>query len=59
MLREEYAQVTNQEQEDAFKAKVRDMVNAQTPDEMMASLAAIDKRITELILMCRCANIFS
>ncbi|MBF0649195.1 hypothetical protein IR083_10215 [Dysgonomonas sp. GY75] len=50
-LREEYAQVTNQEQEDVFKAKVRDMVKSQTPDEAMATLRAIDKRITELILI--------
>ncbi|MDR2004230.1 MAG: hypothetical protein LBQ74_14465 [Prevotella sp.] len=47
-LKEEYLQVTNQEQEDAFKTRVRNMVKSQTPDEAMATLRAIDNRISEI-----------
>lgn len=47
-LRKEYLRITNQEQEDAFKAKVRAIIKSQTPDEAMATLKAIDKRLVEL-----------
>jgi crotonobetainyl-CoA:carnitine CoA-transferase CaiB-like acyl-CoA transferase len=47
-LIEEYALVTNQEKEAAFRAKIQNIIKSQTVDEMMATLRAIDNRLTEL-----------
>jgi hypothetical protein len=47
-LIEEYVSITNQEQEAAFKTKIQNMIKSQTTNETMATLRAIDNRITEL-----------
>jgi len=47
-LREEYSKATDPKKKEEFKAKIQAFIKNQTPEEKMASLKAIDNRISEL-----------
>ena len=47
-LREEYRKATDPQKKEEFKAQIKQMIKAQTEEEMMSSIEAIDDRISEL-----------
>lgn len=47
-LREEYRKATDPKQKQEFKDKIQNMIKSQTPEEAMASLKAIDSRVSEI-----------
>lgn len=47
-LREEYSKATDPHKKAEFKTKIQQLIKSQTPEEAMASVQAVDNRISEL-----------
>lgn len=47
-LRAEYKKATDPKAKEEFKKKMQEMIAAQTPDEAMATLQAVDNRVSEI-----------
>lgn len=47
-LRAEYKEATDPEKKAEFKARIQQMIASQTPQEAMATLKAIDNRVSEI-----------